>query len=54
MFKPCCERLKNALADTILSNPNHVSNEEEDKIAYAITHGVVIDAHFVDDDLKED
>jgi len=28
-FKPCCERLKNVLKDTYLSNPNYEENEEE-------------------------
>lgn len=29
-FKPCCERLKDVLKDTALSNPNHVESNEED------------------------
>lgn len=28
-FKPCCEKLRENLKDTSLSNPNHVSTEEE-------------------------
>lgn len=28
-FKPCCEKLKNALKDTILSNPDAHMNDEE-------------------------
>ena len=28
-FKPCCYRLKAALQDTMLSNPNHKSTSEE-------------------------
>ncbi len=28
-FKPCCEKLKNALKDTILSNPDAYMNDEE-------------------------
>ena len=31
-FKPCCYRLKDALHDTMLSNPDHKSSEEENKI----------------------
>lgn len=31
-FKPCCDKLKNSLEDTLLSNPNHISNEEENII----------------------
>ncbi len=32
-FKPCCDRLKVSLQDTMLSNPNHVSTDEENEIA---------------------
>ena len=35
-FKPCCYRLKDALQDTMLSNPDHKSNAEEKKIYYDI------------------
>ena len=42
-FKPCCLRLKNALQDTMLSNPNHVSTAQEDKIVNSIMNGEVID-----------
>lgn len=35
-FKPCCYRLKDVLQDTMLSNPNHESSEEENKILYDI------------------
>lgn len=31
-FKPCCDKLKTSLQDTLLSNPEHVSNEEENEI----------------------
>lgn len=31
-FKPCCDRLKASLQDTLLSNPNHVETEEENII----------------------
>ena len=40
-FKPCCERLKDALKDTMLSNPEHVSSDEEDAIYYDIENGVI-------------
>ena len=33
-FKPCCIRLKNALTDTLLSNPEHVSSTEEIRISW--------------------
>ncbi len=29
-FKPCCERLKDVLKDTALSNPNHVESDDEE------------------------
>ncbi len=38
-FKPCCERLKDVLCDTLLSNPEHVSTEEEDKVYGDIIEG---------------
>ena len=28
-FKPCCDKLKASLQDTLLSNPDHVSSDEE-------------------------
>lgn len=31
-FKPCCDRLKETLKDTFLSNPNHAMTEEESQI----------------------
>lgn len=31
-FKPCCEKLKESLQDTYLSNPNHVEIEDENMI----------------------
>ena len=48
-FKPCCLRLKNALQDTMLSNPNHVSSKEEDEIVDSITKGEIIDVDFEED-----
>ncbi len=42
-FKPCCNRLKNALQDTLLSNPEHVETEEEKKIFEDIQSGVIVD-----------
>lgn len=29
-FKPCCDKLKASLNDTLLSNPNHKTNEKEE------------------------
>ena len=31
-FKPCCDKLKESLQDTLLSNPNHIETEEENII----------------------
>lgn len=31
-FKPCCDKLKSSLQDTLLSNPNHIETKEEDII----------------------
>lgn len=45
-FKPCCYRLKNALQDTMLSNPNHKSTAEEDAFVTSITEGTVIDVDY--------
>jgi len=40
-FKPCCIRLKTALQDTILSNPEHKSSDEEQKIFEEIQSEVI-------------
>jgi hypothetical protein len=45
-FKPCCYRLKNALQNTTLSNPEYVSTEEEDEVYDSIISGKVFDAEF--------
>lgn len=45
-FKPCCYRLKNALQDTMLSNPKHTSSKEENTIVDGILSGEIIDADF--------
>lgn len=45
-FKPCCLKLKNALTDTLLSNPNHISSTEEDHIYAHIIDGTVYEAEF--------
>lgn len=47
-FKPCCYRLKNALQDTMLSNPAHISNTEEDTLFSGIVNGQIIDAEYED------
>lgn len=40
-FKPCCDRLKNSLKDTKLSNLAHVETKEEQEIFDAIVTEVV-------------
>lgn len=40
-FKPCCYRLKDALKDTILSNPDHKETDEENKLFENIKNGVI-------------
>ena len=43
-FKPCCLKLKDALSDTKLSNPdNHRESNEEEKLFSDIINGVVYD-----------
>ena len=59
MFKPCCRRLKNVLSDTMLSNPDHISTEAENKVVESILSGEIIDAEFIDveaecDDINEE
>lgn len=46
-FKPCCYKLKDALKDTILSNPNHKESDMEEKIYENIKNDVI------DIDLKD-
>ena len=48
-FKPCCERLKDALKDTMLSNPNHESTEGEEFIFGKISEEI-IDVDSVDEE----
>jgi hypothetical protein len=38
-FKPCCMRLKGALSDTLLSNPEHISSVEKDETVHRIITG---------------
>ena len=51
-FKPCSDRLKDALKDTMLSNPKHQSTEGEDFIFGKITNEI-IDADVIDDTDEE-
>lgn len=45
-FKPCCLRLKEALTDTLLSNPNHISSTEENHIYSHIIDGIIYEDEF--------
>lgn len=47
-FKPCCYRLKDALQDTMLSNPEHISSAEESAIVDGILSGKIIDVDVED------
>lgn len=49
-FKPCCQRLQNALKDTVLSNPQHIATDEE-KIIYT---NIVNDATIEESDLDNE
>jgi len=40
-FGPCCDKLKNTLQDTMLSNPDHKSTEEEEEFYQNIENTVV-------------
>ncbi|MCQ2548572.1 MAG: hypothetical protein MJ134_00895 [Lachnospiraceae bacterium] len=40
-FKPCCYRLKDALKDTMLSNPDHIETNEEKELFENIKNGVI-------------
>lgn len=45
-FKPCCYRLKAALQDTMLSNPNHKSTSEENSFINFIKDEAFIDVDY--------
>ena len=45
-FKPCCYRLKDALKDTRLSNPEHKCTKEETEILDDIMSRKIIDADY--------
>lgn len=42
-FKPCCDKLKKSLQDTLLSNPNHKESKEENVIIDDIDFDIVED-----------
>ena len=45
-FKPCCDRLKKELKDTLLANPQHKASEEEMKVYNSMLGENVIEAEF--------
>ena len=45
-FKPCCLKLKDALTDTLLSNPEHISSIEENHIYSHIVDGTIYEVEF--------
>lgn len=47
-FKPCCDRLKRELKDTLLANPEHQASKEETEVYNSIIGNKVVDAEFVD------
>ena len=47
-FKPCCDRLKKELKDTLLANPQHQSTKEETDVYNSMINGHVMDAEFAD------
>ena len=54
-FKPCCDRLKATLQDTMLSNPNHKSTSEENAFVNSIKDETFIDVDYkVLNSTKED
>lgn len=44
-FKPCCLKLKNALQDTMLSNPKHQSTSDENAYVTSIIESTIIDVN---------
>ena len=49
-FKPCCKRLKDVLADTMLSNPMHISTEGENAVYTSIVTGEFDDSILGEDE----
>ena len=47
-FKPCCDRLKKELKDTLLSNPDHKASAEEMDVYNSIFNNDVIEGEFRD------
>lgn len=43
-FKPCCQRLKDILKDTMLSNPDHKSTTDENAFANSINQETILEA----------
>ena len=51
-FKPCCDRLKKELKDTLLANPEHIASDEELEVYHSIIGENIIEAEFSETDTK--
>ncbi len=51
-FKPCCDRLKKELKDTLLANPEHIASDEELNVYNSIIGENVIEADFSEIEAK--
>ena len=49
-FKPCCDRLKKELQNTMLANPAYQETVEETEFYEGIISGHIIEAEFIDAD----
>lgn len=52
-FKPCCDKLKNVLQDTYLSNPNYCEEHRESESSEFKFDGEIVDVEFVDKNDEE-
>ena len=52
-FKPCCDKLKHTLQNTMLSNPNYCPTKEEDDLIIS-DEAVIIDAECSEADAVEE
>lgn len=53
-FKPCCDRLKKELKDTLLANPEHIASDEELNVYNSIIGENIIEAEFSETDTEEE
>ena len=45
-FKPCCDKLKASLQNTMLSNPDYCPTEEDDDL-------IIVDSELTDEETEE-